>query len=346
MTAGMPATFIDVLTLGLLLTFVITSFAAFITTILISRNGLLYLGSQLALLSLTLYASRHWSHPLLLSAIFASPDSLGRAAAASCLIATAFAADMALKYWVWEGVMLEDGRTAMPKLLVGVTRLLVYLVAVLSVLQFVYGQSITALAALSGAFALVIGLSAQSTLGEMFAGIAIALSKPFRIGDWVKIGDLEEGQVVDMTWRLVSLRNRSHYTLTLTNRMVADLPIKNFSYPSRVVRITDLIYFDEQADPALVQPVLEGSLSAVPGVLPSPEPSVLFTGMREAGAEYSFRYFIDDYAARDRIAERVWKAVVAAVRRRDLPVSPPRHQIQMSAAPWPGTAAEGEGPRR
>ncbi len=334
MNTAVPATFLDVIVLAALLIFFITSAAAFITTTVISRNGLLYLGSQLSLFFFSLYLSRHWSHPLMLSTVFASPESLGHAAAAACVFSLALAADMALKYRFWQGVMLQEGRAAVPQLLVGVTRLLLYLVATLSVLQFVYGQSITALAALSGAFALVLGLSAQSTLGEMFAGIAIALSKPFRIGDWIKIGDLEEGQVVAMTWRMVSLRHRSHYTLVVTNRVVADQPIKNFSYPSRVVRITDLIYFDVHVDPAVLQPVLESALPPVSGVLAQPAPSVLFSGFRELGGEYSLRYFIDDYAERDRIAEQVWRAVVDAVRQRGLPLSAPRRHIQVTGAPW------------
>ena len=331
---GIPATFIDVVVLAALLMFGVTSLAALITTLIISRNGLLYLGSQLALFFFALYLSRHWSHPLVLSLMFATPGALGRAAAAACLFSSAFAADMALRYWVWEGVMLQGGRVAVPKLLVGVTRLLTYLVAVLSVLQFVYGQSITALATLSGAFALVIGLSAQSTLGEMFAGIAIALSKPFRIGDWVKIGDLEEGRVVDMTWRLVTLQHRSNYVLRVTNRLVADQPIKNFSYPSPIVRIVDLIYFDDQIDPGILQPVLAGALQHASGVLAEPAPSVLFSGVREHGAEYSLRYFIDDYAERDGVAERVWKAIIDAVRHRELPLGRPRREIQLTAVPW------------
>ena len=336
MTTGLPSTFVELLVLAAVLTFLITSVGALITTMLISRNGVLYLGSQLALLFLSIYLSRHWSHALVFGPIFSSPGSLGRAAAAACIVATAFAADMALKYWVWEGAALQAGRAAVPRLLVGVTRLMVYLVTVLTVMQFVYGQSITALATLSGAFALVLGLSAQSTLGEMFAGIAIALSKPFRVGDWVKIGDLEEGLVVDMTWRLVSIRNRSHYTLNVTNRMVADQPIKNFSFPSRVVRITDTIYFDAQLDPHLVQPVLDAALEGVPGLLAVPAPSALFGGIRDRGAEYRLRYFIDDYAVRDDISEAVWKSVVDAARRSDLPIALPRQYLQLAAEPWQG----------
>ena len=42
------------------------------------------------------------------------------------------------------------------------------------------------------------------------AGIALNVERPFRVGDWVKIGE-QEGQVVDMTWR--TTRNRPYTRL-------------------------------------------------------------------------------------------------------------------------------------
>jgi len=333
MNAGIPATFLDVLVLAAVLIFFVTSIAALVTTIIISRDGMLYLGSQLALFFFALYLSRDWSYPLLLSPLFESVDTLGRAATAAYLIAIAFAVDMALKYWVWEGTMRHDGQIMVPKLLIGMTRLMIYLIAVLTVLQFVYGQSITALVTLSGAFALVLGLSAQATLGEMFAGIAIAVSKPFRVGDWIKVGNLEEGQVVDMTWRLVQIRNRDHYILNITNRLCADQPIKNFTFPAKFVRITELIYFNQELDPTDIQAVLTGAVRAAPGVLADPMPSVLFRGARDGVAEYSLRYYIDDYTARDNISENVWKMVIEATRRHDLSIALPRRRIELSSDP-------------
>ena len=42
--------------------------------------------------------------------------------------------------------------------------------------------------------AVVVGFALQDTLGNLFAGLAIQIEKPFRVGQWVAIGD-REGQV-------------------------------------------------------------------------------------------------------------------------------------------------------
>ena len=39
---------------------------------------------------------------------------------------------------------------------------------------------------------LVIGLPLQPILGNIFAGVLIGLEKPFRINDWITLGDIED----------------------------------------------------------------------------------------------------------------------------------------------------------
>ncbi|MBI1774038.1 MAG: mechanosensitive ion channel [Proteobacteria bacterium] len=331
LTSGLPADFMDVLGLAAVLVFFITSVSALITSAIISRNGFLHLGVQLMLLLLSLHLTYHWSWALWFSGIFASQADYAHATLAGAMLAGAVAIDTGLRYFVWHGALSRDGQMVVPKLLVGVVRVLVYLLDILIILQFVYDQSITALATLSGAFALVIGLSAQSTLGEMFAGIAIALSHPFRIGDWVKIGNLDEGRVIDMTWRLVRIESRDKMVLNVTNRIVADSAIRNFSYPNRTVRLSELIYFDQLEDPQEIQELLIAALGKVRGVLADPKPYVLYRGARDGVAEYNLRYYIDDYGAKDSVTERVWKRVMEQLRQAGRGVALPRRRIELAA---------------
>src|SRR5262249_3832385 len=56
--------------------------------------------------------------------------------------------------------------------------------------------------------AVVVGFALQDTLGNLFAGLAIQIEKPFRVGHWVAIGD-KEGQVSEVTWRATKLRTKA-----------------------------------------------------------------------------------------------------------------------------------------
>jgi branched-chain amino acid transport system substrate-binding protein len=332
---AVPNEFLDILSLAGIIIFSITSLSAILSSIFVKKDNLLYLGTQLVLLSICLLLSTHWSYPLWFSAIFSSAEFQVRFVETLFLLSIAFTIDVALKVVVWDRALRHHGGQSVPPLLIGAMRTLVYLFALLTILQFVFDKSITALAALSGAFALIIGLSAQTTLGEMFAGIAIALSRPLSIGDWVKIGNLDEGKVIDMTWRMVRIETKDRVVLNVPNRSVADQPVRNFSHPNRAVRISEAIYFPQSDDPALIQDLLTRAIAAAHGVLADPKPAALYRGAKDGVCEYTMRYYIDDYGLKDNVTERVWKNVVEQIARSKFKIAFPRRIVEIETGEIP-----------
>ncbi len=335
MSTGLPNTLPQVLELAGLATFFITTVAAVLASVFVRKTNMLFLGIQLILLMACIELSLDWSHPLLFSTLISNADLCLKLASTGLFLSVGFTLDMALMVFLWNGPAARGGQDAFPRLLIVVVRILIYLTITLIILQFVYDKSITALATLSGAFALILGLSAQTTLGEMFAGIAIALSRPFMVGDWVKVGALDEGRVIDMTWRLVRIQTRQRNVINVPNRVVADAAIRNFSRPSRINRIDDAVYFDLDADPVFIQEMLIDAMRNARGVLTSPAPFVFFFGAKQGLGEYWLRYFIDNYQARDDITEIVWKGIVDRALRAGLRIQPPLRQVEM----WQGSSA-------
>lgn len=317
-TPGLPNSLIELAELAGILLFATTTLAAVLSSIVIRKEDLFYLGTQLVFLCLVLVLASSWAHPLWFANIFANRKQYDEAALTGLFLSLAFTADIGVKLFVWNRLTRRSGSAAVPPLLTAAVRVLIYLFAALLIIQFVYGQSITALATLSGAFAIVLGLSVQSTLGEMFAGIAIALSRPFRIGDWIKVGKLDEGRVIDATWRMVRIETRDRNIINVPNRMAADSTIENFSHPNRAIRITDAIHFAQQTPPGEVQRLLVEAISGAHGVMTEPHPSALFRGVKDGVAEYSMRYFVANFADRDIVTENVWRSVVARTVREGL----------------------------
>ena len=64
--------------------------------------------------------------------------------------------------------------------------------------------------------AVVVGFALQDTLGNLFAGLAIQIEKPFRVGQWMQIGG-REGQVQEITWRATKLRTKDGEFLIVPN---------------------------------------------------------------------------------------------------------------------------------
>ncbi|CAN7448974.1 mechanosensitive ion channel family protein [Phyllobacterium sp. LjRoot231] len=322
MNPAMPNSLVTVLELAAILILLTATIGALLSVFITKRSGLIHLGLQLSLLLFMLYISQSWVYPLVFSPIFASLQQFSRTTATLCIMSSAFGINMMLKIYVWEGRLFQHEGASVPQLLVALVQGMIYLVAVLVILQFVYGQSITALATLSGAAAVVLGFSAQSTLGEMFAGIAISISKPFKVGDWIKVGDRDEGQVIDQTWRHVQIRTRDRCVLNIPNRAIADAPIKNFSSAlGRGIKIIETIQLDPEMDRAVVTMSIHDAIVKTHGVLEDPAPTVYFRGMKMGQAEYMFCYFVDDYAPQPARSERLWRAIAEALPdRRDEPL--------------------------
>ncbi|HNM06173.1 MAG TPA: ABC transporter substrate-binding protein, partial [Leptospiraceae bacterium] len=102
---------------------------------------------------------------------------------------------------------------------------LIYLLTFFGIVAFVYDQKITSLLATSGVVAMIIGLAIQVNIANVFSGIAINMERPFRVGDWIKIGTMDEGRVVDITWRTTRIRLRNQVMVSVPNSMASEAAI-------------------------------------------------------------------------------------------------------------------------
>src|SRR5262249_54740968 len=154
--------------------------------------------------------------------------------------------------------------------------------------------------------------------------------RPVRIGDWVKIGNNDEGRVTDMSWRMVRVRTRDGIILNVPNRAAADQVIQNFTYPSYQIRLVHSIFFSDGSEPSAVQGLLMAAVTAPAGVLASPAPYAYYRGTRDGVAEYSMRYFIDDYGDKDVVTEAVWKNVLDHIERSPIKMAYPRQFVVLA----------------
>ena len=76
----------------------------------------------------------------------------------------------------------------------------------------------------------VFGLAAQPVLGDFFSGIAIAINKPFEIGDWIELEDGTAGVVADITSRHVVLKGLGTVDIVVPNSKINALIIRDTSF--------------------------------------------------------------------------------------------------------------------
>ncbi|WP_035587565.1 mechanosensitive ion channel family protein [Hippea jasoniae] len=91
-----------------------------------------------------------------------------------------------------------------------------------------WGYNIGAIITGLGIGGLAVALAAKDTLANMFGGLTIILDRPFKIGDWVKIGSTE-GIVEDIGFRSTRIRTFEKSLISLPNSIIANTAIENFS---------------------------------------------------------------------------------------------------------------------
>ncbi len=91
-----------------------------------------------------------------------------------------------------------------------------------------WGYNIGAIITGLGIGGLAVALAAKDTLANMFGGLTIIMDRPFKIGDWVKIGDTE-GIVEDIGFRSTRIRTFEKSLISVPNSVIANTAIENFS---------------------------------------------------------------------------------------------------------------------
>ena len=134
--------------------------------------------------------------------------------------------------YLWELYFQQRHRVKVPKFLTEVVGVIILIVAIFLVLQIGYGQSIKALLIAPGIAAVIIGLAAQDLVGNILAGVALQIGKPFAHGDWLLV-DNRYAEVTEINWRATRLRTVDDISIEIPHRELARQTIVNLNRPRR-----------------------------------------------------------------------------------------------------------------
>ena len=213
-----------------------------------------------------------------------------------------------------------------PRLLSDATTLAFVVGMLLVVLQFVYGQQVPGLLAGSGVAAIVLGLAMQDLLANTIAGIALFIEKPFKTGDWLKIGD-DEAKVVEVTWRSVRLITDDDVFLDVPNSKVVQESIVNFHQPDAKHSVKVEIGLHYDVPPARAVDVLRQAALAAPNVCPDPLPSVWLKSLGDNAVIYEIEVWLEDHALFKQVTSDVRTNLWYAARRCGMEIPYPQLTI-------------------
>lgn len=106
-------------------------------------------------------------------------------------------------------------------------RIIIYVIAAFMVISEL-GYDISGFITSLGIGGVVITLAAQDTAKSLIGGALIILDKPFKVGDYIKVGT-NEGTVEEITFRSTNIRTLDNAVLHIPNSEMSNSAIINYS---------------------------------------------------------------------------------------------------------------------
>ena len=106
--------------------------------------------------------------------------------------------------------------------------ILIFAILAISSLGGVQAEWLLSVSAIGGA---ALGFASQKTVGNFLAGLFLLAAKPFKVGDYVKIG-LVEGIVQEITINYTKVFTSGNNTVSVSNLQILDRDVTNYLYES------------------------------------------------------------------------------------------------------------------
>jgi small-conductance mechanosensitive channel len=218
----------------------------------------------------------------------------------------AVAATLKIAWWFWaawflvaliRSVVVFERRPREGRLVQDLLSALIYLAAAFAVIAYVFDLPVQGLLATAGVIAIVLGLALQSTLNDVFSGVVLSLSRPYRPGDWINVEGGTEGQVIEMNWRATHVLTPRRDLAIVPNSTIAKSKILNVSFPSSIHGITVAVQLGSRTPPASGTNILELAILNSRSILAVPKPSIRVVSIDSAQTGYELTFFIEQLSS-------------------------------------------------
>ena len=169
---------------------------------------------------------------------------------------------------------------------------LIYVAVALAVVNFVFGVAIAGLVATSGVLAILLGLALQSTLSDVFSGLAVGLERSYKPGDVIWVEGGIEGQVIQINWRSTQIATTNDSIAIVPNSVIAKSRLENRTAPTPTRSVMITIHTDASIDPPRVLAALRAAALSSRYPLAAPAFSAECLGLSGDGNAYDLRFVV------------------------------------------------------
>ena len=231
-----------------------------------------------------------------------------------------------ISQWVARALGHIDMEPPVRTLIVRIARAVITVLFLIMALQNL-GVELLPLIAGLGVAGAGIALAMQGVLGNLFAGLTIILTKPFRIGEYIEIVK-EEGTVESISLFQTTLTHPDRSRVIIPNRKIVGEILHNFGTIRQVTVMVGVAY-DTDLNRAIA--LIRETLRANTRVLREIEPLIAVSLLADSSVNIAIKPWVavTDFGA---AGSEINQAVLASFRDAGINIPFPQREVRMVAA--------------
>ncbi|MFM7393367.1 MAG: mechanosensitive ion channel family protein [Cyanobium sp.] len=177
--------------------------------------------------------------------------------------------------------------------------LVLFVIALAAILGFPFlpGFDSPAFRGITVFLGLLLSLGSTSVINNMLGGVILIYTRPFRLGDHIRVGDVI-GDIVEKNFLAIRVCTPANQVITIPNSTLLTSGVINFNFSSRelsrslILQTTVTLGYDVPWRQAYAS-LIEAALATV-HILPEPSPFVLQTKLGDHAISYQLNAFTSE----------------------------------------------------
>lgn len=248
---------------------------------------------------------------------------------AVALLSTALIVALVNRY-VWDFYFEQRKQTPIPHFLREVVALVIFLIALLIVLNVAYHaeRELKGVLAGSGIAAIILGFAGQNLFGGIIAGMSLQINRPYKVGDWLQVSE-RFAEVMEINWRSTRLRTNDGIYLDIPNNEIVRQTIVNLHYPTQLHAMRIRVGVDYNAPPNTVKDALIRAASNAEGVQKDPRAKVFLVDFADHAVTYEVKYYMLNHAAYNEVSDAIRTNIWYELKRQRIKIPFPIRTLQL-----------------
>lgn len=173
-----------------------------------------------------------------------------------------------------------------------------------------------------------IGFGMQEIVSNFVSGLILLVERPFKIGDTVRVGDVE-GHVRKIKIRATTILTFDNVALLVPNKDFISQAVVNVRHTDPKVRCTIKVGVHYDSDVDLVRQTLLEVARGNPEVLHKPRAKAMFVNFGDNALEFELRVWVADPDHRLHVPSDLRFAIMAAFRERGIEIAYPQRDVHV-----------------